>query len=159
MSRLNIGMAALLLLLASQSSAADDPLVRAAAAGDMTTVRALLRQGHDVDARRWRRVDGAALGGARRRPRHRQRAASRRRARHRRERAWRHAGLCGRRTGNAAILRRLLDAGADVKTTDASGDTLLMAAVRAGNARRGGSAARARRAGQRRAIRSAVIPR
>jgi uncharacterized protein len=35
--------------------------------------------------------------------------------------------------GNAAVLRRLLDAGADVATTDASGDTLLMAAARAGN--------------------------
>src|SRR5204863_97244 len=34
---------------------------------------------------------------------------------------------------NAAILKRLLDAGADVKSADASGDTLLMAAVRAGN--------------------------
>jgi ankyrin repeat protein len=33
--------------------------------------------------------------------------------------------------GNAAMLARLLDAKADVNTTDAAGDTLLMAAVRA----------------------------
>ena len=32
--------------------------------------------------------------------------------------------------GNAAMLRRLLDARADVNTADATGDTLLMAAVR-----------------------------
>ena len=35
--------------------------------------------------------------------------------------------------GNAAIARRLLDAGADVNTTDSTADTLLMAAVRSGN--------------------------
>jgi len=35
--------------------------------------------------------------------------------------------------GDAAILRRLLDTGANVATTDTSGDTLLMAAVRSGN--------------------------
>lgn len=35
--------------------------------------------------------------------------------------------------GNTAILKRLLDAGADAGTTDTSGDTLLMAAVRTGN--------------------------
>jgi ankyrin repeat protein len=35
--------------------------------------------------------------------------------------------------GDAAMLRRLLDAGASVATTDSAGDTLLMAAVRAGN--------------------------
>ena len=33
--------------------------------------------------------------------------------------------------GNAAMLRLLLDAGADVSATDGTGDTLLMAAVRA----------------------------
>jgi ankyrin repeat protein len=35
--------------------------------------------------------------------------------------------------GNAAMLRRLLDAGASVTTSDSAGDTVLMAAVRAGN--------------------------
>src|SRR5439155_19395506 len=36
--------------------------------------------------------------------------------------------------GSAAMLRRLLDRGADVAASDASGDTLLMAAVRSGSA-------------------------
>jgi hypothetical protein len=39
-----------LLLLPALSAAADDPLVSAAAAGDGAAIRALLKQGHDVNA-------------------------------------------------------------------------------------------------------------
>ena len=133
-ARLLVGTAALLLLLAPSASAADDPLVRAAAASDMTAVRALLRQGHDVDSRA---ADGStALHWAVR--------AEDLDTINALLRAGAHATVANAlgvtpiyvaaEQGHAAILRRLLDAGADVKTTDASGDTLLMAAVRAGNA-------------------------
>ena len=130
-ARLLVGTAALLLLLAPSASAADDPLVRAAAASDMTAVRALLRQGHDVDSRA---ADGStALHWAVR--------AEDLETVNALLRAGAHATVANAlgvtpvyvaaEKGNAAILRRLLDAGADVETTDASGDTLLMAAVRA----------------------------
>jgi len=133
-ARLLVGTAALLLLLAPSASAADDPLVRAAAASDMTAVRALLRQGHDVDSRA---ADGStALHWAVR--------AEDLDTINALLRAGAHATVANAlgvtpiyvaaEQGHAAILRRLLDAGADVKTTDASGDTLLMAAVRDGNA-------------------------
>jgi ankyrin repeat protein len=133
-SSLLIAAAALPLLLARPAFAADDVLVRAAAAGDIPAIRALLQQGHDVDARagdgstalHWavraedmETIDALLRAGA-------------------------HATVANAlgvtpayvaaEQGNAAILRRLLAAGADVKTTDASGETLLMAAVRAGNA-------------------------
>jgi ankyrin repeat protein len=38
------------LMLPALAAAADDPLVRAAAAGDGAAIRALLKQGHDVNA-------------------------------------------------------------------------------------------------------------
>ena len=133
MARLLAGTAALLLLVAPRASA-DDPLVGAAAAGDMTAVRALLRKGHAVDSRA---ADGStALHWAVR--------AEDLDTVNALLRAGAHATVANAlgvtpvyvaaEQGHAAILRRLLDAGADVKTADASGDTLLMAAVRAGNA-------------------------
>ena len=113
------------------ASAADDPLVRAAAAGDGTAIRALLKQGHDVNAGgpdgatalHWAvraddlaAVDALLGAGAK-------------------------VGIANAlgiqpvyvaaQNGNAAMLKRLLDAKADVNTADAAGDTLLMAAVRA----------------------------
>jgi ankyrin repeat protein len=105
----------------------------AAAAGDLTAVRALLKQGGDVNAPgpdgatalHWAvRADALAvvdaLIGA-------------------------GANVSATNTlgvtpiyiaasdGNVALLRRLLDAKADVHATDATGDTLLMAAVRSEN--------------------------
>jgi ankyrin repeat protein len=133
LSRLLLGTAALLLLVAPRGSAADDPLVRAAAAGDMTAVRTLLRQAHDVDARagdgstalHWavRAEDPDTVNAL--------------------LRAGAHVSVANAlgvtpayvaaELGNATILRRLLDAGADARAADASGDTLLMAAVRSGS--------------------------
>jgi ankyrin len=129
--------AALLLFISIQSIrilAAEDPLVRAAAAGDGKAVRALLQQGHDVNARggdgsaalHWAvRADDLDLVNTL-------------------LRAGAQASLAtalgvtpaylAAESGSAPILKRLLDAGAGVNGTDASGDTLLMAAVRAGNA-------------------------
>ncbi|HEV8394046.1 MAG TPA: ankyrin repeat domain-containing protein [Vicinamibacterales bacterium] len=123
--------ALLLVLLPSLAVAADDPLVRAAAAGDGAAIRALLKQGHDVNATgpdgatalHWAvraddlaTVDALIRAGAR-------------------------VGVANAlgvqpvyvaaQNGNAAMLKRLLDAKADVNATDAAGDTLLMAAVRA----------------------------
>jgi len=120
-----------LLLLPALSAAADDPLVSAAAAGDGAAIRALLKQGHDVNATgpdgatalHWAvraddlpTVDALIRAGAR-------------------------VGVANAlgvqpvyvaaQNGHAAMLARLLDAKADVNTTDAAGDTLLMAAVRA----------------------------
>lgn len=114
-------------------AAADDALVRAAAAGDLSAVRALLEQGHDVNAAEsdgatalhWivraddvEAADALIRAGA----------------------TVTVANVLGVRpiyiaaeNGNAAMLRRLLDAGADVNTADATGDTVLMAAVRTGN--------------------------
>ena len=129
--------AVLLFLAARPAAAADDPFVRAAAAGDMKAVRAMLQQGHDpgkVDARAG---DGStALHWAVR--------AEDLETTNALLRAGANATVANAlgvtpaylaaESGNAAILKRLLDAGADVKSADASGDTLLMAAVRAGNA-------------------------
>jgi ankyrin repeat protein len=119
-----------------RAHAADSPLVQAAAAGDVKTVRALLRQGQqgrDVNvpgsdgatALHWvvrgddlETADALLRAGAR---------VSVKNA----------LGITplyiAAENGNAPLLRRLLEAGADVATTDASGDTVLMAAVRAGN--------------------------
>ena len=140
-------VAALLLLIGRPVSAADDPLVRAAAVGDIPVVRALLRQGHDVDARAG---DGStALHWAVR--------AEDLDTINALLRAGAHATVANAlgitpayvaaEQGNAAILRRLLDAGADVKTTDATGCRVssrrrssgLVAAVRKAAARASGS--------------------
>ena len=124
----------LLLLVPMVAAAADDPLVRAAAAGDGAAIRALIKQGHDVNATgpdgatalHWAvraddlgTVDALLRAGAK-------------------------VGVANAigvqpvyvaaQNGNAAILARLLDAKADVNATDAAGDTLLMAAVRAESA-------------------------
>ena len=127
---------ALILLLSPGATAAgaEDPLVRAAAAGDTAAVRALLKQGHDVNAvgpdgataLHWAvraddlvTVDALIRAGAR-------------------------VGVTNvlgippiyvaAQQGNAAMVRRLLDARADVNAADANGDTVLMAAVRAESA-------------------------
>ena len=107
-----------------------DPLVQAAATGDMAAVRALVTQGHDVNAAgpdgatalHWAvraddvpTVDALIRAGAR---------VDVRNA----------LGVppvyVAAQNGNAELLRRLLDARADVNAADATGDTLLMAAVR-----------------------------
>ena len=122
--------ALLLVLLPVAAAAAEDPLVRAAATGDMAAVRALVTQGHDVNAAgpdgatalHWAvraddvpTVDALIRAGAR---------VDVRNA----------LGVppvyVAAQNGNAELLRRLLDARADVNTADATGDTLLMAAVR-----------------------------
>jgi ankyrin len=131
---LRLSLALLLLLLPGLAAAADDPLVRAAAAGDSATIRALLKQGHDVNATgpdgatalHWAvRADDLATVDAL-------------------IRAGAKVGVANAlgvqpvyvaaQNGNAAMLTRLLDAKADVNATDAAGDTLLMAAVRAESA-------------------------
>jgi ankyrin repeat protein len=124
---------AFVLLPAWHASAADNRLVSAAAAGDAAAVRALLRQGHDVNAPgsdgatalHWvvraddlETADALIRAGA---------TATVRNV----------LGVTpiyiASEHGNAAMIRRLLEAGADVTATDATGDTVLMAAVRAGN--------------------------
>jgi len=112
--------------------ATGDPLVEAAAAGDMATVRRLVRQGHDVNAAG---PDGAtALHWA---------------VRAEDDEAVAMLVAAGAKVstanalgitpvyvaaaqGSVTIVRRLLDAGASVEATDPTGDTLLMATVRAG---------------------------
>jgi ankyrin repeat protein len=113
-------------------AATGDPLVEAAAAGDMATVRRLVRQGHDVNA--------AGLDGA---------TALHWAVRAEDDEAVAMLVAAGARVstanalgitpvyvaaaqGSVAIVRRLLDAGASVEATDPTGDTLLMATVRAG---------------------------
>jgi ankyrin repeat protein len=111
----------------------NNPLIEAAASGDVAAVRALLKQGQDVNARG---PDGAtALHGA-----------------VRADDLATVQALIGASAnvsatnalgvspiyiaatnGNAAILQTLLDATADANTADATGDTVLMAAIRAGS--------------------------
>jgi ankyrin repeat protein len=108
-------------------------LLEAAAAGDATAVRALLKQGQDVNARgpdgatplHWavhaddlETVDALIRGGAN--------VSA--------------ANVLGvppiyvaASNGSPAVIRRLLDARADANAADATGDTVLMAAVRAEN--------------------------
>ena len=62
------------------------------------------------------------------------------------ERDRHHAAYIAATNGNAAVLRRLLDAGAESRPRMRSGDTLLMAAVRAGNVDAVAAAARPRAA-------------
>jgi ankyrin repeat protein len=126
-----IRLVLVLLLAPVVAAAADDPLVRAAAAGDATAIRALIKQGHDVNATgpdgatalHWAvraddlaTVDALIRAGAR-------------------VTVTNALGVqpiyVAAQNGNAAMLARLLDAKADVNTADAAGDTLLMAAVRA----------------------------
>ena len=135
MTRVPVGVTVVIALClhAHPARAAENPLVRAAAVGDLKAVRALVKQGVDVNvqgsdgatALHWVvRADdvettelllkaGARPGTANA------------------------LGITpvyiASENGNATMLRRLLDAGAPVATTDATGDTLLMAAVRAGN--------------------------
>ena len=129
--RPTIGLLCGLLLLPALAAAADDPLVRAAAAGDAAAIRALIKQGHDVNAAgpdgatalHWAvRADDLATVDALIRAGARVTVANA-------------LGVqpvyVAAQNGNAAMLARLLDAKADVNTTDAAGDTLLMAAVRA----------------------------
>jgi uncharacterized protein len=124
---------AALSLYAPPAHASDSALIQSAQSGDLKVVRALIRQGQDVNAAG---KDGAtalhwvvraddldtadALLRAGARPSIKNALGIT-------------PAYIAAENGNALMLRRLLDAGADVATTDASGDTLLMAAVRAGN--------------------------
>jgi uncharacterized protein len=109
------------------------PLLDAAAAGDTTAIRTLIKQGQDVNvagpdgatALHWAvradaldAVDALIRAGAN-------------------VNAANALGVppiyVAAANGNAAMLRRLLDAKADVNAADATGDSLLMAAVRAEN--------------------------
>jgi uncharacterized protein len=125
--------AGLLLSLFLIPAASAATLHDAAAAGDLAAVRALLKQGGDVNAPgqdgatalHWAvRADALAVADAL---------------------ITAGANVSAKNTlgvtpiyiaatdGNVALLRRLLDAKADVNTTDATGDTILMAAVRSEN--------------------------
>jgi ankyrin repeat protein len=121
------------LLAVRPAAAADDPLVMAAAAGDAARVRALVKQGHDVNAAgrdgatalHWAvRADDEATADLLIRSGARVNVTNA-------------LGVppiyVAATNGNAAMLRRLLDAKADVNAADAAGDTLLMAAVRSEN--------------------------
>ena len=114
-------------------AAASAALIKAAASGDVTSVRALIRQKHDVNAPgqdgatalHWAvRADDLAIVEALLGAGARVDVANA-------------LGVVpvyvAAEQGNAAVLRRLLDAKADVHAADAAGDTLLMAAVRAGS--------------------------
>jgi ankyrin repeat protein len=124
----------LLGLLAQPGTAsADQRLVQAAARGDASAIRLLLREGVDVNAvdadgatalhyAVWSddvvTVDELIKAGAN------VRAAN----------AFHITPIyIAAEQGNAGIVTRLLNAGADVNTVDGTGDTLLMASVRAGN--------------------------
>jgi ankyrin repeat protein len=114
-------------------AAASNALITAAAAGDTAAVRALIKQGHDVNvpgpdgatALHWAvRADDLTTVNALLQAGARVDVANT-------------LGILpvyvAAEQGNAAVLRRLLDAKADVHAVDAAGDTLLMAAVRAGS--------------------------
>jgi ankyrin repeat protein len=122
-----------LLISPAATRAADHPIVRAAAAGDGAAVRALIKQGADVNAQG---SDGATalLWIARTDDLEAADALLKAGARVATPNA---LGVTpvyvAAEHGNAAMLRRLLDAGASATATDAAADTLLMAAVRAGN--------------------------
>jgi ankyrin repeat protein len=125
--------ALLALCVAANVQAADSPIVRAAASADGAAVRALIKQGADVNAQG---SDGATalLWIARAGDRDTVDALLKAGAKVSTPNA---LGItpvyAAAENGDAAMLRRLLDAGASVTTTDTAGDTLLMAAVRAGN--------------------------
>jgi len=131
--QVSAGVLLALLVSANVSPAADSAIVRAAAAADGTAVRALVKQGADVNAQG---SDGATalLWIARADDVEAADALLKAGAKVVTPNA---LGItpvyAAAENGNAAMLRRLLDAGASVTTTDSTGDTLLMAAVRAGN--------------------------
>ena len=127
------GLALVAVLAQPGTANADQRLVQAAARGDATAIRLLLRERVDVNAvdadgatalhfAVWSddlaTVDELIKAGAN------VRAAN----------AFRITPIyIAAEQGNAGIVTRLLSAGADVNTVDGTGDTLLMAAVRAGN--------------------------
>jgi ankyrin repeat protein len=131
--RIGVGVLLALFLCPAVSAAAESPIVRAARAADGAAVRALIKQGADVNAQGsdgatallWMaRTDDVATADALLKAGATLATANA-------------LGITpayvAAENGNAAMLRRLLDAGASVITTDPTGDTLLMAAVRAGN--------------------------
>ncbi|HTM02482.1 MAG TPA: ankyrin repeat domain-containing protein [Vicinamibacterales bacterium] len=134
MVRVWAGVLLAILATPCAGAAADVAIVRAAAAADGAAVRALVKQGADVNAQG---SDGATalLWIARTRDVATADALLKAGARVTTANA---LGITpvyvAAENGNAPMLRRLLDAGAAITTTDASGDTMLMAAVRAGNA-------------------------
>src|SRR5687768_5618965 len=132
--RTRIALTMLLFVFALAPIASGATLLEAAAAGDVVAVRALLKQGRDVNAPgedgatalHWAvRADALAVVDAL---------------------ITAGANVAAKNAlgvspiyiaasdGNVALLRRLLDAKADVNTVDATGDTILMAAVRSENA-------------------------
>jgi len=132
-SEIVAGLALVAVLAQPGTANADQRLVQAAARGDATAIRLLLRERVDVNAvdadgatalhfAVWSddlaTVDELIKAGAN------VRAAN----------AFRITPIyIAAEQGNAGIVTRLLSAGADVNTVDGTGDTLLMAAVRAGN--------------------------
>ena len=119
-------------LTPATEAAGTDPLVAAAEAGDLATLRRLLREGHDANAAgpdgatalHWvvRAEDEGAVAAL---------LAAKARVSTPNALGITPAYIAAAQ-GHAAILRRLLDAGARIDTTDSTGDTLLMAAVRTG---------------------------
>ena len=126
-----IGAAAVLLLTIGLD--ADVTLLDAVKRGDAAAVRALRAR---EDRRQRARADGttALHWAAQRDDRRRSSAApGRRRRRGRRQSLRRHAACAGRTNGNAAIVERLLVAGADANTALPGGETVLMTAARTGS--------------------------
>jgi ankyrin repeat protein len=120
-------------LLPAAAWAAGVPLVDAAERGDLTQVRALIKQGGDINAAR---VDGlTALHAAVYADR--LDIATALLAAGARATAADRYGVTplylAAVNGNADIIRRLLDGGADVNGVDAGGETVLMTATRTGN--------------------------
>jgi ankyrin repeat protein len=114
------------------SRADESPLVQAAAAGDIAAVRALIKQGQDVNALG---QDGATAlhWVVRADDLETTEALIKAGASVTRANAFGVTpAYIAAEHGSTPLLRRLLDAGADANTADRTGDTLLMAAVRAG---------------------------
>jgi ankyrin repeat protein len=121
-----------LLLPAAAMAAATVPLAEAAARGDHNAVRALLRQGTDVNAAR---VDGSTALHAAVHADHIEIADTLLRGGANASAADRYGVTplylaCV--NGNAAMVRRLIDAGADPNGADPGGETALMTAARTG---------------------------
>jgi ankyrin repeat protein len=126
------GLASLVVVLLPGAAAADTRLVDAAERGSLADVRALVKQGADINAAR---ADGlTALNAAV--------YADRLDIVEALVAAGANAGAADRYgvtplylaavNGNADIMRRLIDAGADPNATDAGGETVLMTAARTG---------------------------
>jgi ankyrin repeat protein len=125
----------LLFAVASQAEQADTPVADAAKAGNHTAVRKLLQDGADVNAAHgdgmtalhWAALNGdLALVGIL------EHAGANLKAATRIDKAT--PLLLAAENGHAAVVRALLEVGADAKATDANGTTALMLAAAAGQA-------------------------